>query len=49
MAGGDRALIHSVEGAEDNFQAGENDLISINLRPEDREKQLARLAPRSKK
>jgi N-acetylmuramic acid 6-phosphate etherase len=35
MAGGDRALIHSVEGAEDDFQAGENDLISINLRPED--------------
>ena len=35
MAGGERALIHAVEGAEDDFQAGEKDLISINLRPED--------------
>ena len=35
MAGGERALVHSVEGAEDDFQAGEKDLISINLRPED--------------
>ncbi|MDP1720643.1 MAG: N-acetylmuramic acid 6-phosphate etherase [Candidatus Nanopelagicaceae bacterium] len=35
MAGGERALIHAVEGAEDDFQAGEQDLISINLRPAD--------------
>lgn len=35
MAGGERALIQAVEGAEDDFGAGKNDLISINLRPED--------------
>lgn len=35
MAGGERALIHSVEGAEDDVQAGQKDLTSINLRPED--------------
>jgi N-acetylmuramic acid 6-phosphate etherase len=35
MAGGERALIHAVEGAEDDFQAGEDDLKSINLCLED--------------
>jgi N-acetylmuramic acid 6-phosphate etherase len=31
IAGGERALIHAVEGAEDNFHAGVEDLKSINL------------------
>ena len=35
IAGGDGALKYAVEGAEDNFLAGESDLSSINLRPED--------------
>ena len=35
IAGGDGALKHAVEGAEDNFLAGESDLSSINLRSED--------------
>lgn len=35
IAGGEEALMHAVEGAEDDYQAGERDLISINLRSED--------------
>lgn len=35
IAGGDRALKHSVEGAEDDSLAGENELKSIHLTPTD--------------
>lgn len=35
IAGGERALIHAVEGAEDNEQAGVEDLKSVNLTPVD--------------
>ncbi len=35
IAGGDGALKRAVEGAEDDFLAGEGDLRSIKLRPED--------------
>ncbi|WP_229333549.1 N-acetylmuramic acid 6-phosphate etherase [Glaciecola sp. MH2013] len=35
LAGGEKALIHAVEGAEDNAQAGANDLASINLCEDD--------------
>lgn len=35
IAGGDRALKHAVEGAEDDFAAGENDLKSVHLSPID--------------
>ena len=35
IAGGDKALTHAVEGAEDDFAAGENDLIPIHLTPQD--------------
>lgn len=35
IAGGDRALRHSVEGAEDDFIAGENDLTSVRLTSHD--------------
>lgn len=35
IAGGNGALKHAVEGAEDDFLAGESDLHSISLQPED--------------
>lgn len=35
IAGGDRALRHAVEGAEDDSLAGENELKSIHLTPTD--------------
>lgn len=35
IAGGERALIHAVEGAEDDSQAGVDDLKSLSLSPED--------------
>lgn len=35
MAGGEAALIHAVEGAEDDFSAGEHDLASIGLHGND--------------
>jgi N-acetylmuramic acid 6-phosphate etherase len=35
IAGGERALIHAVEGAEDNSQAGVDDLKSLALSAED--------------
>lgn len=35
MAGGERALTHAAEGAEDNFAAGEEDLKSIHLTSKD--------------
>jgi N-acetylmuramic acid 6-phosphate etherase len=35
IAGGERALIHAVEGAEDNKTAGQTDLESINLTAKD--------------
>ncbi len=35
IAGGERALTHSVEAAEDNRQAGRDDLLAINLSRQD--------------
>ncbi|CBG89249.1 N-acetylmuramic acid 6-phosphate etherase [Citrobacter rodentium] len=35
IAGGPGALLKAVEGAEDNPQLGEDDLIALNLRPQD--------------
>ena len=35
IAGGPGALLKAVEGAEDNAQLGENDLIALNLVPQD--------------
>lgn len=35
IAGGEKALIHAVEGAEDNIQMGADDLSAINLKPND--------------
>ena len=35
IAGGERALIHAVEGAEDNSEAGKQDLQNITLTPND--------------
>jgi N-acetylmuramic acid 6-phosphate etherase len=35
IAGGPGALLKAVEGAEDNAQLGEDDLVSLNLTPED--------------
>ncbi len=35
IAGGDTALRHAIEGAEDNLEQGKADLANINLRPED--------------
>jgi len=35
IAGGPGALLKAVEGAEDNAQLGEDDLVSLNLTPDD--------------
>ncbi|MBJ9255762.1 N-acetylmuramic acid 6-phosphate etherase [Citrobacter amalonaticus] len=35
IAGGPEALLKAVEGAEDNAQLGEDDLIALNLAPQD--------------
>ncbi|HFZ1708500.1 TPA: N-acetylmuramic acid 6-phosphate etherase [Citrobacter sedlakii] len=35
IAGGPGALLKAVEGAEDNPQLGEDDLVAINLKPQD--------------
>lgn len=35
IAGGDRALRHSIEAAEDNPEAGKSDLVAINLTEKD--------------
>lgn len=35
IAGGPGALLKAVEGAEDNAQAGEDDLVALNLKPQD--------------
>ncbi|WP_269520920.1 N-acetylmuramic acid 6-phosphate etherase [Alteromonas sp. BMJM2] len=35
IAGGDDAIVHAVEGAEDNKAAGKDDLVAISLTPED--------------
>lgn len=35
IAGGPGALLKAVEGAEDNSQLGEDDLVAINLKPQD--------------
>lgn len=35
IAGGDRAIKTSIEGAEDNFESGENDLVNSGAKPRD--------------